>query len=121
MATLPQFIQQNGLVMQPGASIKSLPQVLAAAGATQGTAGVITGGTVIVTVTASTQGVKLPVASTGAQCKVFMPGTVGVKVYPNTNARLDTTATNIAVVLVAGKANVYYARDATRWITDKGA
>lgn len=121
MATTPQFIQQNGLTFQAGVINKNLPQVLAAAGATQGGAGVITSGNVIVTVTASTQGVKLPVAATGLNVRVFCPGTVGVKLYPNTNARLDTTATNTAVVIAAGKVNVYFARDATRWLTEKGA
>jgi hypothetical protein len=121
MATTAQFIQQNGLVFQPGAFSRTVPQVLAAAGATQGTAGVITSPTVVVTVTASTEGVKLPVAATGMSIKVFCPGTIGVKVYPGLNGKLDTSSTNVAVVLVAGKANIYFARDTTRWITDKGA
>lgn len=97
------------------------PQVLAAVGSTQLGAGAITSSRVVVTVTASTEGVRLPTAATGLEVQVFMPGTVGVKVYPGTNARLDTTATNVAVVLAAGKANIYFARDTTRWMTMKGA
>ena len=99
----------------------NLPQVLAAAGATQGNAGVITNSRVIVTVTASTEGVKLPVAATGLEVRVHVPGTVGVKVYPGVNGKLDASSTITAVVLVAGKATIYYARDTTRWITLKGA
>lgn len=121
MATTIQFIQKQGLTYEAGVMNKSLPQVLAAAGATQGGAGVIASSNVIVTVTASTQGVKLPTAATGLSIRVFCPGTIGVKVYPAANGKLDAIATNTAVVLVAGKANVYFARDATRWLTEKGA
>lgn len=96
-------------------------QVLAAAGASQGNAGVITGSKVIVTVTASTEGVKLPVAATGLEIRVHVPGTIGVKVYPATGARINAVATNTADALVAGKANIYMARDTTRWVTLKGA
>ena len=97
------------------------PQVLAAAGASQGNAGAITKSTCIVTVTSSAQGVKLPTAATGKRVSVFVPGTVGVKVYPGTGARIDAVATNTAQALVAGKANLFLARDSTRWITMKGA
>jgi hypothetical protein len=87
---------------QNGAQV-SMPQILAAAGATQGTAGAITKGTVIVTVTASTQGVKLPTAATGQRVRVMCPGTVGVKVYPNTGDKIST------------------AKDAVTWAVQKGA
>lgn len=96
-------------------------QILAAAGATQGNAGVITRSVVIVTVTASTQGVKLPTAATGKQVRVHCPGTVGVKVYPNTNDKISTASTNVAVALVADKANLYIAKDADVWTVQKGA
>lgn len=97
------------------------PQVLAAVGATQGTAGLITKSRVIVTVTASTEGVKLPVAATGLEVHIMVPGTIGVKTYPNTNARIDAIATNVALALVAGKGNIYLARDTTRWVTIRSA
>lgn len=97
------------------------PQILAAAGASQGNAALITKATVIVTVTASTEGVKLPVAATGAQVQIMVPGTKGVKVYPNTNNKISTAATNVAVALVADKANIYVAKDAVTWSVLKGA
>lgn len=96
-------------------------QILAAAGATQGNAAAITKDVVIVTVTASTQGVKLPTAVTNRQIRVHCPGTVGVKVYPNTNDKISTASTNVAVALVADKANIYIAKDATTWAVMKGA
>lgn len=96
-------------------------QILAAAGASQGDAGTITRGTVIVTVTASTQGVKLPTAATGTMVRVFCPGTKGVKVYPNTGDKISTASTNAAVALVLDKANIYVAKDAITWVVMKGA
>jgi len=96
-------------------------QTLAAAGATQGTAGAITTAVVVVTVTASSQGVKLPTAATGLEYRVHVPGTVGVTVYPNTADKIDASATNAGVVLAAGKANIYFARNTSQWLTLKGA
>lgn len=98
-----------------------IPQILVAAGATQGTAGVITKSRVIVTVTASTQGVKLPTAVTGLEVAVRVPGTVGVKVYPFAGDKIDAASTNSAQALVAGKGNIFLARDAVTWVTIKGA
>lgn len=95
--------------------------ILAAAGATQGNATAITKMLTIVTVTASTEGVKLPLAATGLMRRIFCPGTVGVKVYPNTGDKISTAATNAAVALVADKSNLYIAKDATTWAVMKGA
>jgi hypothetical protein len=97
------------------------PQILAAAGTSQGTATAITKAIVIVTVTASTQGVKLPTAATGKMVRVMVPGTVGVKVYPATGDKISTGATNAAVALAADKANLYVAKDAITWAVMKGA
>jgi len=96
-------------------------QTLAAAGTTQGTAGAITKSVVIVTVTASAQGVKLPTAATGLEYRVHVPGTVGVTVYPFSGDKIDASSTNAGVVLAAGKANIYYARNTSQWVTMKGA
>lgn len=98
-------------------------QTVAAAGATQGNAGVITGsaGVIIVTVTASTQGVKLPTAATGLEYRVHVPGSVGVKVYPFAADKIDAAATNAAMALAAGKSAIFFARDTLRWVTLKGA
>lgn len=95
--------------------------ILAAAGATQGNAAQITAMVTIVTVTASTEGVKLPAAATGLMRRVFCPGTIGVKVYPFTGDKISTAATNAAVALVADKANIYIAKDSVTWAVQKGA
>lgn len=93
--------------------------VVAAAGATQGNATALptTAQRIRVTVTASTEGVILPAAATGKQRTLFVPGTVGVKVYPPVGGTLDTAATNVAVLLAAGKGNIYEAISATQWKT----
>ncbi len=97
------------------------PTVVAAAGATQGTATAITTSRVIVTVTASAEGVKLPTAATGVEVRIHVPGTVGVSVYPFAGDKIDASSTNSAVVLAAGKATIYYARNTSQWVTLKGA
>ena len=96
-------------------------QTAAAAGATQGTATQITNSAVIVTVTASTQGVKLPVAAAGKRVLIFGAQTVGVKVYPASGNLISGAATNAAVLLAAGKGNIYQAVDGTTWRVIKGA
>ncbi len=113
-ATSVTDLTQNGIMT-------TTPQILAAVGATQGGAGAITKSTVICTVTASTEGVKLPTAATGKNVRVFCPGTIGVKVYPNTNDLIAGAATNAAVLLAGGKANLYVAKDAVTWVVMKGA
>ncbi len=104
-----------------GNAFTQTPTVLAAAGATQGNAAAITKAFIIVTVSASTEGVKLPTASTGLTVKVACPGTKGVKVYPFAGDKISTAATNTAVALVADKTNIYWAKDATTWTVLKGA
>jgi hypothetical protein len=93
--------------------------VVAAAGATQGgaTALPLLAQNVMVTVTASTEGVILPAPTTGKVRRIFVPGTVGVKVYPPAHCFLDTGASNVAIVLAAGKGNIYIATDTTHWKT----
>ena len=100
-------------------------QVVKAAGATQGTATLISstkGNVIKVTVTASTEGVKLPVCSTGAgPYTVMADPSVGVKVYPSTGGIIETAATNAAVALVKAKASIYVGVDKTHWRVVTGA
>jgi hypothetical protein len=93
--------------------------IVAAAGASQGTATALPtlAQNVQVTVTASTEGVLLPVPSTGKVRRIFVPGTVGVKVYPPLHCFLDAGASNAATLLAAGKGNIYIGTDATHWKT----
>lgn len=88
---------------------------LAAAGASQGNASLITAAITMVSVTASTQGVKLPAAATGLKYLVMAPTAKGVKVYPNTGDSIGTTATNSAVALVLNKSSLYIAESASKW------
>lgn len=98
-------------------------QVVAAAGATQGNATLISavrGAIVKLTVTASTEGVKLPVASTGMQIYLLADPLVGAKVYPNTAGFIGSAASNAAVALVKNKANLYVAIDKLHWRVQVG-
>lgn len=96
-------------------------QTLAAAGATQLDAGAITKSTVVVTVTASTQGVRLPAAAAGKEVRVAVPGLVGVLVYPATSDAIGSASADAGVLLAAGKMNIYQAIDATTWAVLIGA
>lgn len=98
------------------------PQLVAAAGATQGAATLITLAYAVLTVcTASARGVKLPVAITGLEVEFYSGTTQGVKVYPNANAKFANAATNAAAVQAGFKANTYRARNTTTWDVQKGA
>ena len=94
-------------------------QLVAAAGATQGTATKIgvTAYNVIVSATTSSEGIKLPTAATGLQFKVVTPTANGVKVYANAAGQsigtgtTNTTATTVAANSVQG----FLAVSATKW------
>lgn len=98
------------------------PQLVTAAGATQGAATLITTPYAVLTVcTASARGVRLPVAVTGMEVEFYSSTTQGVKVYPNTNAKFSNAATNVAAVQAGFKSFTYRARNTTIWDVQKGA
>ena len=92
-------------------------QTVAAAGSTQGAATVIgsTAYNVVVSVTASTEGIKLPAATTGLQFRILVSPTVGVKVYPATGGILGAAATNAALAVPKNTGIVFVAVDKTHW------
>ena len=98
---------------------KEAVTVVAAAGATQGTATAIpaAAATVNVTTTTSSEGVRLPTASTGRQITVLPPLTLGVKVYGGAAGQLINSGTTATTAYVAGsgKPVEFYAVDATHW------
>ncbi len=109
-----------------GGTVAVAPQILSAAGATQGNATAITKSVAIVTVntTASTHGVRLPTAATGLMVWVANAGAsiFGIKVYPGTNGKIGAASTNAAdTVLAKNKANLYIARNTTFWVVQRGA
>ncbi len=98
------------------------PQLVTAAGATQGAATKITTNYAVLTVcTASARGVVLPTPATGLQIDFYSGCTQGVKVYPGSNCRFANVATNTAVVLAGFKCTTYRARNTTTWDVQKGA
>lgn len=101
-----------------------IPATIASAGATQGGAtAVVNQVTLITTATASSKGVKLPVATTGLEVTLVNKGpTFGVKVYPNTGGFINAGASNAAdTALAALKTTVYLAIDGLHWVTMRGA
>ena len=97
---------------------------LAAAGATQGNATLITSRKVNVTASVSTEGVKLPVWATGLEVDVINVGTARkFKVWPNVNAKVSTGASNAAdaTLLPAMKDVVYKAVLTNTWMAFRSA
>lgn len=107
-----------------GSTKAFIASVIAAAGATQGTATLIPSGKVVVTASASTEGIKLPVWATGLEVDVLNVGTAHkFKVYPNVNAKVSTGASNAAdaTLLAVMKNTVYKAVLTNTWIADRSA
>ena len=106
-----------------GAQIGGFTTV-AAAGASQGTATQIpsTAYIVNVNVTASTEGVKLPTASTGREINLLTPTTKGYKVYGGAAGQLINAATTAttAYAVATLKPVTFYGVDATHWRAMKG-
>lgn len=100
------------------------PQLANAAGSnSQANATAITKSNVIVVlVSATTRAVKLPVAATGKIVRIWNDTTTGVKVYPATGGTIGAAATNaVGAAIATRKGVIYYARNATHWITLVGA
>ena len=101
----------------------SVPSTVAAAGASQGNATAIGASVtdIIVTVTASTQGVKLPTAAAGKRVNVWPDPAIGVKLYPATGALIGTASTNAALAVVKNKPVQLIGVSATKWRVMAGA
>lgn len=124
----------KGIQQLQAAQATQPPTTYAAIGSTQaGAAAIATGVTLaILTVTASTEGVKLPeqvaFLATGAQSITLVPkATVGAKVYPFSGQGINALATNTAIVIASGKPcrfipvqTGYGGSAAYRWVTQKG-
>lgn len=106
-----------------GASSTTITTV-AAAGATQGTATAISAAarTVLITVTASTEGVKLPTAATGKTLTIWANTAVGCKVYGAAAGQSIGTATTqtTAYALVKNTATTFLAISTAKWLVQKG-
>ena len=101
-----------------------IPSVIAAAGSTQLGATLIPSRKVVVTATASTEGVLLPVWATGLEVDVLNVGTTHkFKVWPNVNAKVSTGTSNSAdaTLLAAMKNTTYKAVLTNTWIAERSA
>lgn len=109
----------NGTSTTVGPSVETITTV-AAAGATQGTATAVpaTALIVIVTLTASSEGVKMPTAVAGNSIVMLADTAHSYKVYGGAagqSINAGTTATT-AVVIGTNKTATFYAKTATKWI-----
>lgn len=121
LSTQPALFPNGSTVTGP--AIETLTTI-AAAGATQGNATAIPSTAILVnvTVTASTEGVKLPTAAAGLVLTLLTPTTKGYKVYGGAAGQLinaNTTATT-AYAVTTNKPVTFYGVDATHWRAQKG-
>lgn len=104
-------------------NVSPSPQLIAAAGASQGNATAITTRSVlVVTVTVSTEGIRLPAAVTNLQILVANGAGKGVNIYPAAGDKIGAAATNAAdTILATNKANIYKAINTTLWVVLRGS
>lgn len=76
---------------------------------------------IVATVSATSRGVRLPVATTGLRYEVFNQGDNPVNVFPATGAKIGSASTNAAVSVVNNKGGIFVAKDATHWALILGA
>jgi hypothetical protein len=86
-----------------------------AAGANQGAAVAIKSGFTLVTSTGNNQGVKLPAASAGLVAIVKNSSANTLKVYPNTDDKINAGAANAALDLATNTSAVLVAYDSETW------
>jgi hypothetical protein len=98
------------------------PQLLLATGSnSQSSAVVISAPAVVVAASASTRGIRLPVAGTGLTELITNAGAHSVQVFPASGNRIGTHATNASTTLAAGKGGIFFAQDAKTWRVILGA
>jgi len=99
----PQLLQATGSNSQANAVLISAPSV------------------VVVKVSASTRGIRLPVAATGLTELINNAGAHSVHIFPASGNRIGASATNASTTLAAGKGGIFFAQDATTWRVILGA
>lgn len=118
------YLDSGAYPQQAAVSLADLlagQEILAAAGSTQLGASLISKAITMVSVTASTEGVRLPAAATGLKYLVMAPTAKGVKVYPATGDNIGATGTNSAVALVLNKSSLFIAENTSHWRVLTGA
>jgi hypothetical protein len=99
------------------------PQLMQATGSNSQAAAapITTPSAVVVTVSASSRGVRLPAASAGLTELVNNAGANPVRVFPASGDRFGAAATNASITLAPGNGGIFFAQDATTWRVILGA
>lgn len=112
----------GGLALLAGAIGLGSPQVVAAAGATQGAATLVTGMVAIATVSLTSEGVRMIAAATGLLRFLFNTSAVTLRAYPFLHGFIDAGASNADIVIPAHKGVLFIAKgDGKTWVTIRGA
>lgn len=90
---------------------------IAAAGATQGTATLLSTTYNVVTTVAASTGVRLPIPVAGTNVKVINKGANTLNIYPATGGIIDGAAANSAITLPVGASIELEALSGTQWYT----
>lgn len=108
---------QDGYVETDGSIEPTFASVVAGGSNSQANSTAITRPiTVVTTVSSTTRGVRLPTpANVGAYYTVYNASATTMNVYPQTNGKLGTAATNAALTVATNKGQRFWAQSATQW------
>lgn len=107
----------GGNLTVTGSSTSSVDSTVTAAGTAQGDATALTKTFSVVTSATADQGVKLPSAATGLECRVVNDTAVNIKVYPNSSDQIDSGSSNAAKDLGPGMTMELIAVSGSKWNT----
>jgi hypothetical protein len=99
------------------------PQLMQATGSNSqaDAAPITTPAAVVVTVSTSSRGVRLPAAVSGLTEMIHNTAGTFVRVFPASNDRIGANATNESIGLEPGKGGIFFAQDTTTWRVILGA
>ena len=109
----------TGNQLTVGTLYKENPNLISAAGTTQGTANTIAYSYTVVTTSTpgSATGVKLPLSLGGHRITISNKSGNDINVYPQGACSIDGLAVNLPVVLTAGMNAIYESSTASQWYT----
>jgi hypothetical protein len=119
-AAFPNGASLTGTINSGTESYAVLTVVATGSNSQSGSRPVVSGYTIIATVSGSTRGVRLS-GGAGSLWNLFNDTAFNVNVYPATNMTIAALSTNTKTTIAARKATTFYARSATHVVTQVGA
>lgn len=114
--------QKDGVIAADGHNLTPTLAIAAAGSNSQANAyQLLYHNSVVATVSATTRGLKLLANATGRQVWIGNATATAVKVYPQTNGKINASSTNASYQLAANTTALFWSVDATRWLVLKSA